>query len=279
MSSKQRVGKSFSEAGKMGAEKTREITKQKLLEKIIEYEKHPNKCQNCNLYLSYKKRNNKFCSRKCSAIKVSSLRERNSYKDIRTKLIKCSKCGEETRVNVRSGTIVCEKCRSKNNPISKIIICEECGKDFWGKPYQKRCRECSPDSFCEFCGKPIKFSKRFCDNKCQGGKRVQEIIKNWEAGDYTGMIGKYGEQTSSTIKEFLKKECNGECSICGISEWMGKPVPLVLDHIDGNSNNNKKENLRIVCRNCDGQLDTFCSKNKGRGRFYRRERYKEGKSS
>ena len=41
MSSKQRVGKSFSEAGKMGAEKTREITKQKLLEKIITLSKAP----------------------------------------------------------------------------------------------------------------------------------------------------------------------------------------------------------------------------------------------
>lgn len=59
---------------------------------------------------------------------------------------------------------------------------------------------------------------------------------------------------------------------------MGEKVPLVLDHIDGNSENNNEENLRYVCGNCDMQLPTYKAKNIGNGRYYRRERYKEGKS-
>jgi len=55
-------------------------------------------------------------------------------------------------------------------------------------------------------------------------------------------------------------------------------MPLVLDHVDGNSENNKLENFRLVCGNCDMQLPTYKNKNKGNGRHYRMKRYKEGKS-
>ena len=54
------------------------------------------------------------------------------------------------------------------------------------------------------------------------------------------------------------------CDICGITEWRGKPVPLVVDHINGVNYDDRLENLRIVCRNCDGQLDTFAGRNKKR---------------
>ncbi len=54
-----------------------------------------------------------------------------------------------------------------------------------------------------------------------------------------------------------------ECSICGIGpEWNGKPMPLILDHINGVNNDNRLENLRFVCSNCDSQLDTYKSKNR-----------------
>ena len=61
------------------------------------------------------------------------------------------------------------------------------------------------------------------------------------------------------IKEGIKES---KCEICGNVEWCGKPIPLQLDHIDGDSHNHLLTNLRIVCPNCHAQTETYCGKNK-----------------
>lgn len=53
------------------------------------------------------------------------------------------------------------------------------------------------------------------------------------------------------------------CACCGIEAiWNGKPMPLILDHINGINDDNRLENLRFVCSNCDSQLDTYKARNK-----------------
>lgn len=71
--------------------------------------------------------------------------------------------------------------------------------------------------------------------------------------------------TQKTLREWYIKGSYTEykCSICGQEPfWNGKPLSLILDHIDGNNTNNVLSNLRWVCPNCDRQLDTFGSTNK-----------------
>lgn len=52
------------------------------------------------------------------------------------------------------------------------------------------------------------------------------------------------------------------CQICGIDPvWNGKPMPLILDHVNGICNDNRLDNLRFVCSNCDSQLDTYKARN------------------
>ena len=63
------------------------------------------------------------------------------------------------------------------------------------------------------------------------------------------------------FKEGLKKE---RCESCGLTEWLGQPIPLSLDHINGVHSDNRFENLRILCMNCHAQTDTWCGKNKVR---------------
>lgn len=60
-------------------------------------------------------------------------------------------------------------------------------------------------------------------------------------------------------KEGLKTR---ECELCGQEEeWKGKKMSLILDHINGINNDNRLENIRIVCPNCNATLDTHCGKN------------------
>ena len=56
-----------------------------------------------------------------------------------------------------------------------------------------------------------------------------------------------------------------ECAICKMPPfWMGKPLTLILDHINGIRDDNRLTNLRFVCSNCDSQLDTYKSRNIGK---------------
>jgi len=58
--------------------------------------------------------------------------------------------------------------------------------------------------------------------------------------------------------EGLKKR---HCELCRQGEvWRGKRMALILDHINGVPNDNRIENLRIVCPNCAATFDTHCAR-------------------
>lgn len=63
---------------------------------------------------------------------------------------------------------------------------------------------------------------------------------------------------SRLLKENLKEY---KCEICGISNWLDKPLTLQLDHINGINTDHRIENIRFLCPNCHAQTDNFAGKN------------------
>ena len=52
------------------------------------------------------------------------------------------------------------------------------------------------------------------------------------------------------------------CELCGQGEmWHGRRMALILDHVNGVHDDNRLENLRVVCANCNATLDTHCGRN------------------
>jgi len=63
------------------------------------------------------------------------------------------------------------------------------------------------------------------------------------------------------IKEGLLLE---RCNECGLIDWQQKPISFHLEHINGIHNDNRIENLQLLCPNCHSQTDTYCGKNIGK---------------
>lgn len=70
--------------------------------------------------------------------------------------------------------------------------------------------------------------------------------------------------SQATLRQWYKTGEYSEykCSICGLEPiWRNKELTLILDHINGNNKDDRLNNLRWVCPNCNQQLETTGFKN------------------
>ena len=122
---------------------------------------------------------------------------------------------------------------------------------------------------CEQCAK-LTTNPRYCSTRCAAaGRRAEGFAAIRRSGRF---------RAPTTARAFLAHRDGWRCSICHRITWLGQPIPLVLDHINGNPEDDRIDNVRLVCGNCDMQLPTYKSRNRGNGRAWRRRRYAEGRS-
>lgn len=157
-------------------------------------------------------------------------------------------------------------------------------------------------SQCEDCKLILSYKKRFnrfCDRVCAARKRNQNrqhkkckscdnipkrgcqycetcFLEKKNKGKIPKALGEC--KSSTSIRKFLLKTRQHKCELCELEKWREYSIPLEVDHKNGNSQENTEENLRLICPNCHALTDTWKGKNKGKGRFLRAKRYREGKS-
>lgn len=209
---------------KKGSDYIKEIANEIGFDLNVYKERKRKICLNCGKEL--KKGQTKFCSSSCSATFNNKLRE----------------------VSIETKEKISNTLKTKN--ACKIHLKYE---DFIEKQDNTK--------ICLECGKKINNNQKiFCSSDCCSNYKHK---KSYE--DFLRNNDKYcrPNYSAKNFKDFIINEQEGVCAICGLHpKWNNKNLNFILDHIDGNASNNKRENLRCICPNCDSQLDTFKSKNK-----------------
>lgn len=85
----------------------------------------------------------------------------------------------------------------------------------------------------------------------QGGKSVKKSPFKKPALEILDTLCPNSFKRKRLIEDKLKE---AKCERCGLSTWLGKPIPLQLHHKDFNHYNNELENLQILCANCHMQI-------------------------
>jgi len=133
------------------------------------------------------------------------------------------------------------------------------------------------DRKCESCGKTLlsRWKLKYCSNKCQAEKQYVNYIGNWKKGLKNGNVGISAKNISKHLKRYLLEKYNERCSLCGWNNRHPKSgnIPVEIDHIDGDSENNLEKNLRLLCPNCHALTANFKNLNKGSGRKWRMKKY------
>lgn len=120
---------------------------------------------------------------------------------------------------------------------------------------------------CLYCGKPInKGSKYYCSREHVYLYKRETYIKRWKDGLESGTTEKTG--INLTVRKYMLEKHNNKCSKCGwgeVNPFTGS-VPVEINHIDGDYENNKEKNLEVLCPNCHSLTPNYGSLNRGRGR-------------
>lgn len=130
---------------------------------------------------------------------------------------------------------------------------------------------------CAYCKSPLtkRSQKVYCSNQCQTDGQYKTYIQEWKNGAVSGNKGIVTKNISGHLRRYLTEKYGEYCMLCKWNTRHPKTntVPLEIDHIDGNAENNTEKNLRLLCPNCHALTSNYKNFNKGSGRSWRKERY------
>lgn len=87
---------------------------------------------------------------------------------------------------------------------------------------------------------------------------------NWNKNNFKADFSYNGK---GSHKQVLIKERGHSCESCLLSEWLCEPIPLELEHKDGDNRNNIKDNLFLLCPNCHAKTNFYRGRNINSGKL------------
>jgi hypothetical protein len=111
-----------------------------------------------------------------------------------------------------------------------------------------------PDRTCRNCGEKRSHRNEFCTKDCFHEHRQKTYISAWFSGLETGV--KRNGQISGFVRSWMRSQVSAFGSDCCWKCGWNKVNPntmlvaVEIDHIDGDWQNNKPENLQLLCPNC-----------------------------
>ena len=125
--------------------------------------------------------------------------------------------------------------------------------------------------YCLNCGKELVNTRntkhKYCSNTCQHQYMYKEWVKQYKEDNSIAKSTKWG-QIPAQLRQYIFEKFENKCCLCGWSQINPhtNTLPLEIDHIDGNSENNSEDNLRLICPNCHSLTANYRGANRGNGR-------------